>query len=69
MSKTSIRETSHFACMRVEERESLLTAAWGEQPAHYDVKSSIYRVQYFLNRGVWLDDSIDLYQLMCPEKF
>ena len=40
----------------------------------YDVKSSIARVTYLMNTGVWLDDDIDLYEIMfkkftelCPD--
>ena len=35
----------------------------------FDVKSSIFRINYFLNHGVWLDNSIDLYELMYGKKF
>lgn len=31
---------------------------------HYDVKSSVPRLTYFLNTGDWLDNSIDLYETM-----
>ena len=30
----------------------------------FDVKSSVPRVTYLLNRGIWLDNSIDLYKIM-----
>lgn len=30
----------------------------------FDVKSSVPRVTYLLNRGVWLDNNVDLYQTM-----
>ena len=33
----------------------------------YDVKSSVPRINYLLNNGVWLDDSIDLYEKMYNE--
>lgn len=32
----------------------------------YDVRSSIYRVAFFLNKGKWLNDAQDLYGMMCP---
>ena len=31
---------------------------------HYDVKSSVPRLTYFLNTGDWLDNNIDLYAKM-----
>ncbi len=34
-----------------------------------DVKSSIYRITYLLNHGVWLDSSIDLYEEIYGAKF
>ena len=34
-----------------------------------DVKSSIYRITYLLNKGEWLDRSIDLYPLMAGFNF
>ena len=34
-----------------------------------DVKSSIYRITYLLNHGVWLDRSIDLYPKMAGFEF
>ena len=34
-----------------------------------DVKSSIYRITYLLNNGVWLDNSIDLYERIFGAKF
>ena len=34
-----------------------------------DVKSSIYRITYLLNRGVWLDSSVDLYEEIYGAKF
>lgn len=33
------------------------------------MKSSIYRINYFLNTGKWLENKIDFYALMCPFKF
>jgi len=34
-----------------------------------DVKSSIYRITYLLNNGVWLDNSIDLYERIFGSRF
>lgn len=31
---------------------------------HYDVKSSVPRLTYFLNNGTWLDNEVDLYEEM-----
>ena len=35
----------------------------------YDVKSSIYRITYWLNDGIWLDNSIDIYADMYGREF
>ncbi len=35
----------------------------------FDVKSSIYRVTYYLNTGKWLENDNDFYQMMAPYKF
>lgn len=43
--------------------EELFGQPYGEL-AHYDICSSIYRVSYALQTGVWLPSSVDLYDLM-----
>lgn len=35
----------------------------------YDVKSSIFRINYLLNHGEWLDNDIDLYEIMNGSPF
>lgn len=51
-------------------REDLLKDTFGDNKIYeFDVKSSIYRITYWLNHGVWLDNDQDLYQMMCPWKF
>ena len=35
----------------------------------FDVKSSIFRVNYFLNKGIWLDHTVDFYELMYGRTF
>ena len=52
-------------------REELLKQYFGPGPErpHYDVPSSIFRVAYFLKKGEWLNDDIDLYQKMSPITF
>lgn len=35
----------------------------------FDVKSSIYRVQYLLNHKTWLPNSVDLYKEISPNEF
>lgn len=35
----------------------------------YDVKSSIYRITYFLNTGMWPDGDVDFYEKMWGNKF
>ena len=49
-------------------RDEVIKAKYGHV-YEQDVKSSIYRVTYLLNRGVWLDDSIDLYEMIAGFKF
>lgn len=49
-------------------RKDVLAAKLGKW-IHYDVKSSIYRVTYFLRRGVWLPRAQDLYAMMAGFRF
>ena len=68
----SIRKTNQYCPAKVkltdeEEksgklsmRDSILVKKLGAVHKN-DVKSSIYRITYLLNNGVWLDESIDLY--------
>ena len=49
-------------------RDEVIKAKYGHV-YEQDVKSSIYRVTYLLNKGVWLDDSIDLYEMIAGFKF
>ena len=49
-------------------RKEALDEKLGEW-VEYDVRSSIYRVHYLIKHGVWLDDSVDLYQEMAGIKF
>ena len=44
-------------------------------PFEYDIKSSVPRITYALNKGVWLDEDIDLYEVifdkfteLCPSE-
>lgn len=41
----------------------------GREYYEYDVKSSIYRVAYFLRTGVWVPANVDFYSLMSPYEF
>ncbi len=41
----------------------------GGKVYEFDVKSSIYRITYYLNTGKWLENDKDLYQMMSPYKF
>lgn len=60
--KVGIRCTSDFCSSDSETRKNFLAKQWGIDKIYdYDVKSSIYRVTYFLNNGVWLNDDVDLY--------
>lgn len=51
-------------------REDFFKELYGTKDVNeFDVKSSIYRVTYFLNTGEWLSNDVDFYQLMCPYTF
>lgn len=51
-------------------RREILDAYFGKNNwMEYDVKSSIYRVTYLLNHGVWLDNNVDLYEKMYGQPF
>ena len=53
-----------------ETRQMFLNRYFGGRPYYeYDVKSSIYRVAYFLRTGEWLNNAVDLYALMSPYPF
>ena len=76
----SIRKTNQYCPAKVkltdeEEksgklsiRDSILMKKFGAVYEN-DVKSSIYRITYLLNYGVWLDSSIDLYERIFGAKF
>ena len=76
----SIRKTNQYCPAKVkltdeEEksgklsiRDSILMKKFGAVYKN-DVKSSIYRITYLLNNGVWLDESIDLYERIFGAKF
>ena len=49
-------------------RKEILKEKLGEW-VEYDVKSSIYRVHYFITHGEWLSDEIDLYKEMAGTEF
>lgn len=70
----SIRETSQAAVLPKKDgnftRSDLFDYLYESQDVYeFDVKSSIYRVTYFLNTGKWLDNDVDFYQLISPYKF
>ena len=76
----SIRKTNQYCPSKVkltdEEKKSgklsirdgILMKKFGAVHEN-DVKSSIYRITYLLNYGVWLDSSIDLYERIFGAKF
>lgn len=49
-------------------RDQIITEKFGGVYEN-DVKSSIYRITHLLNKGVWLDESIDLYEMIYGSKF
>lgn len=50
-------------------KEYLADRFKGKTVYSFDVKSSIFRVTFWLNFGVWLDNKIDLYRLMYGRDF
>lgn len=76
----SLRKTNHYCSAKAwdvkEEdwqserlvREKVLMEKFGGIHEN-DVKSSIYRITYLLNRGEWLDQSVDLYEEIYGGKF
>ena len=77
----SIRKTNQYCPAKVNDvtdedrtsgkraiRDDILMKKFGAVYEN-DVKSSIYRITYLLNHGVWLDSSIDLYERIFGAKF
>ena len=77
----SIRKTNQYCPAKVNDvtdedrtsgkraiRDDILMKKFGAVYEN-DVKSSIYRITYLLNNGVWLDESIDLYERIFGAKF
>ena len=77
----SIRKTNQYCPAKVNDvtdedrtsgkraiRDDILIKKFGAVYEN-DVKSSIYRITYLLNNGVWLDSSIDLYERIFGSKF
>ena len=77
----SIRKTNQYCPAKVNDvtdedrtsgkraiRDDILMKKFGAVYEN-DVKSSIYRITYLLNYGVWLDSSIDLYERIFGAKF
>ena len=77
----SIRKTNQYCPAKVNDvtdedrtsgkraiRDDILMKKFGSVYEN-DVKSSIYRITYLLNYGVWLDSSIDLYERIFGAKF
>lgn len=67
ITKIGIRAFSDFSFTPSGDFRNELLRGYGFSSVYsFDVKSSIYRVTYFLNRGEWLDNSIDFYDMMKP---
>ena len=77
----SIRKTNQYCPAKVKDvtdedrtsgkraiRDDILIKKFGAVYEN-DVKSSIYRITYLLNNGIWLDSSIDLYERIFGAKF
>lgn len=69
VSKVGIRCHSPFCqTLHGEFREAVLHDLGFNAVYSYDTKSSIYRITYLLNTGVWVDNSVDFYRLMLPRE-
>lgn len=67
VSKVGIRCHSPFCqTLRGEFREAVLRDLGFPAVYEYDTKSSIYRISYFLSTGVWMENSVDFYEVMKP---
>lgn len=50
-------------------REDYLNQVFDGQWYEYDVKSSIYRIMYYISHNEWLSNDVDLYEMMAGRKF
>lgn len=70
ISKIGIRCSSPFCSSATDgERQHILNAMIGGIHYDYDIKSSIYRVNYFMATGIWADNDVDFYALMPHDDF
>jgi hypothetical protein len=78
ITKIGIRATNSLVSLKEHDngkendkqwRRDWLDEHYSEGWMEFDVKSSIFRINYFLNHGIWLDNKIDLYELMYGQKF
>lgn len=80
ITKIGFRATSGIVSLKEHENENPnYSGVWrkdylaerfnGKKVYSFDVKSSIFRVTFWLNFGIWLDNDIDLYELMYGSKF
>lgn len=78
ITKIGIRATNSLVSLKEHDNGKETDKQWRKDwlADHYkngwlefDVKSSIFRINYFLNNDVWLDNSIDLYEQMYGKKF
>lgn len=73
VAKIGIRAYNHFCSLPKESaicsRYDILEETFGEEYEEFDVKSSIYRVTYFMNKGAWIDNEVDIYKMMAPYEF
>lgn len=69
VSKVGIRCHSPFCqTLRGEFRHAVLRDLGFPAVYEYDTKSSIYRISYFLSTGVWMENSVDFYEVMKPRE-
>ena len=79
VSKIGIRATNGIVASKEHDngknsnrvwRKEILDGYFGKDNyMEFDVKSSIYRINHFLNFNVWLDNDIDLYREMYGREF
>lgn len=80
ITKIGIRATNSIVSLKEHENEHKeYTGVWrkdflkqyfgSNKYYEFDVKSSIYRIAYLLKTGKWLDNDIDVYELMNGQSF
>lgn len=51
------------------QRKVFLKNILGDDYQSYDTRASIYQLQYAFNTGIWLNNSLDLYEMLYGKQF